>query len=85
MTETPSKPKNYQNTFETYKMTKIPPKLKKYQIPNTLETQKMNEIPSKPKNDQNTTETKKITEIPQNLKITKITLKLKDDRNALVT
>ena len=43
MTKIPSKPKNDQNTLETQKitkvppktqkMTKIPPKLKKYQIP----------------------------------------------------
>ena len=57
MTKIHPKPKNYQNTprniendqntLETQKMTKIPPKPKNNQ--NTPKTQKMSKIPLKPK------------------------------------
>ena len=53
MIKIPSKPKNDQNTPETQKITKVPPK-----------TQKMTKIPQKSKNYQNTPETQKITKIP---------------------
>ena len=48
------KSQNYQNNHETYKITKIPPKLKK----------KETKISQKPKNDQNIPKTQKITTIP---------------------
>ena len=53
MTKILPKPKNYQNTLETLKMTKIP-----------LKPKKITKIPSKPKNDQNTSKTQKMTKIP---------------------
>ena len=60
MIKTPSKPKNYQNTSEIQKMTKIPLETQKM----TPETKKITKIPPNPKNDQNTPKTQKITKIP---------------------
>ena len=68
MTKIPIKPKNYQNTPKTHKMTKICPKPKITKIPpprniendqNTPETQKMTKILSEPK---------KLPKYPQNPK-----------------
>ena len=52
MTKILLKPKHYQNTPKTQKMTKIPPK-----------SNKMTKIPLKPKNYQNTPKTQKMTKI----------------------
>ena len=57
MTKIPPKPKNYQNTPETQKITKIPLK------------SKINKITLKPKNDQNTPKTLKNCQITPKLKI----------------
>ena len=69
MTKIPPKHKNYQNTPEIQKMTKIPLKPKK--------PKKMTKIPPKPKNDQNTSKTQKMTKVPPKPK--------KNDQNTLKT
>ena len=89
-TKIPSKPKNYQHTPKTQKLTK-----------NTPKVQKMTKIPSKPKNHQNTPQnTKNDRNTPETNKMTKIPPKpknywnrhpkndeypwnLKDDQNTL--
>jgi len=57
MTKVPQKPKNYQNTPETWKLPKYPLKLKNDR-----------KIPSKPKNYQNIPKPKKLPKYPLNLK-----------------
>ena len=73
MTKIPLKPKNYQNTPETEKMTEIPQKKKRPKYP---KNPKITKIPQKPNNEQNTFELQKMTKIPSKPKITKISPKI---------